>query len=243
MKQEILTQCQEAIGYQFSDQELFAKALTHASVAMTRVESNERLEFLGDSVLGLSICTALYKQFENLLEGEMTKIKSTVVSRKTCAKVARSLGLHEFISFSGDIADSNRIPESVVAGMLESIIGAIYIDGGFAPADEFILRYLQPFIDEALANRHQQNFKSLLQQYAQRTAATTPEYIILDEQGPDHSKCFEVAVSINGEHYPSAWGRSKKESEQAAAYEALISLGVLNEDDEAPETGMLIDDE
>jgi ribonuclease-3 len=226
-----VAQCQEIIEYTFRDPSLLAQALTHASVSPTRLESNERLEFLGDAVLGLCICAALYRQQEDLLEGEMTKVKSSVVSRKTCAVVTQKLGLSVLLNLGGDMADPSNIPESVAAAVLESIIGAIYLDGGFEPADAFILRHMQPLLDAALENAHHENYKSVLQQYAQRNWSTTPDYVLMDEQGPDHSKCFEVAVSIDGRNFPSAWGRSKKEAEQAAAQRALIELGFLMKGD------------
>ena len=119
------------------------------------------------------------------------------------------------------------------AGLLESIIGAIYIDGGLEPARVFILEHMQPHIDEALLNEHQRNYKSLLQQEAQRLWGTVPVYQLLDEKGPDHSKCFEVGVSIGGRNVPSAWGKNKKEAEQEAARRALSQLGVLNDEPES----------
>jgi len=223
-----LAQCQEVLGYTFENLALLRTALTHASIAPTRLDSNERQEFLGDAILGLSVCAALFRQNADLLEGEMTKVKSTVVSRKTCAEVVRALGLIPFLNLGGDLADPHRVPESVAAGVFEALVGAIYLDGGFAPADRFILEHLQPYIDAAMGNAHQENYKSLLQQHAQRIHSSTPEYVLLDEQGPDHSKCFEVAVCIEGRHHSSAWGRSKKEAEQAAAKCALEELGVLH---------------
>ncbi|MBN1555118.1 MAG: ribonuclease III [Phycisphaerae bacterium] len=234
MSDASLGSCQEILGYTFQNLALLEQALTHASIAPTRLNSNERLEFLGDAVLGLSVCSALFEQFEDLLEGEMTKIKSTVVSRKTCAEVVRNLGLVEHLRLGGDLGDPGRVPESVAAGVYESLVGAVYVDGGYKPANAFVMKHMQPFIDAAMENTHQENFKSLLQQHAQRKASATPEYTLLDEQGPDHSKCFEVAVSIGGRHYPSAWGRSKKEAEQAAARRALVTLGLL--EDESDDT-------
>ncbi len=219
--------CEEIIGYEFNDKGILAQALTHSSAAATRLDSNERLEFLGDSVLGLSVCALLYNEHETLGEGEMTKIKSSVVSRKTCAQVVGKLDVHDLLSLSGEMTDPARVPESVLAGVFESLIGAIYIDGGFEPANDFIVRSLTPFVEEALSTSHHHNYKSLLQQYAQRVVMETPEYIMLDEQGPDHCKCFEVAVSISGKNYPSAWGRNKKEAEQAAAKLAVDMLGLL----------------
>lgn len=231
-KQAVIESCQSTISYQFNDTALLQKALTHASLAATRLESNERLEFLGDAILGMCICSALFEQHDSMLEGEMTKIKSTVVSRKTCAIIVRDLKLEELLFLSGDMANPALIPESVCAGLLEAIIGAIYIDGGYDPAKDFIIRIMQPFIDEALINSHQENFKSLLQQHAQRLSSETPEYVLLDEQGPDHSKCFEIAIRMEGRDFHSAWGRSKKEAEQAAAKRALLELGLLKEDDD-----------
>jgi ribonuclease III len=219
--------CEEIIGYEFQDKGILAQALTHSSAAATRLDSNERLEFLGDSVLGLSVCALLFNEHETLGEGEMTKIKSSVVSRKTCAQVVHKLDVHGLLSLSGEMTDPDRVPESVLAAVFESLIGAIYIDGGFEPANDFIIRTLAPFVEEALSTSHQQNYKSLLQQYAQRVVMQTPEYILLDEQGPDHCKCFEVAVSIGGKNFPSAWGRNKKEAEQAAAKLAVNLLGLL----------------
>lgn len=232
MEQAAVERCQQIIEYTFSQPSLLHLALTHASVAATRLESNERLEFLGDAVLGLCVCEALYRNHADLLEGEMTKIKSTVVSRKTCAEVAREIGIADLLFLSGDMSDPARLPESVAAAVFESIIGAVYLDGGLEPARRFILAHLEDYIDEALNNSHQKNYKSVLQQYVQRNWAVTPEYVLLDEQGPDHSKCFEIAVSIDGKHFPSAWGRSKKDAEQAAALQALISLDVIVEEEE-----------
>ena len=221
--------CQDIIDYRFDDLSLLHRALTHSSVAPSRAQSYERLEFLGDAVLGMTICSALYDKPEEMPEGEMTKIKSTVVSRKTCAAVVRNLSLETLMLLNGDMADPDQIPESICAGLFESIVGAMYIDGGFAPAEGFILRQMQPFIEEALATEHQENYKSLLQQHTQRRSSDVPEYLVLDEQGPDHSKCFEVGVRIGGRNFPGAWGKSKKEAEQVAAKQALIELKLLKD--------------
>jgi ribonuclease-3 len=227
--------CQEILGYRFEDPSWLAHALLHASVAPTRRESNERLEFLGDAVLGLSVCSELHSAYEDLLEGEMTKIKSSVVSRRTCAVIARATGMADMLSISGDMAGAGQLPDSVAAAVFEAVVGAIYMDGGFQAANDFVLEHMRPMIEEALATGHQKNFKSLLQQHAQRKWAATPDYLLLDEQGPDHSKCFEIAVSLDGRHFPSAWGRNKKDAEQAAARRALVELGVLKEKEETPE--------
>lgn len=232
MDEAVFHVCQERIGYEFADPALLAQALTHASIADSRLDSNERLEFLGDAVLGLVTVSTLFAEHADLLEGEMTKIKSAVVSGNTCADIADEIGLGECIRMGKGIGRAEHMPRSVLAATLEAIIGAIYIDGGLAPARDFILTGLRPHIEEALANEHQRNFKSMLQQYAQKTWTTTPVYHLLDEKGPDHSKCFEVGVVISGRHFPTAWGMNKKEAEQEAARRALAELGLLNDIDE-----------
>jgi len=226
VRQETLQQCQEIIGYRFSDPALLSQALTHSSVAPSRQESNERLEFLGDAVLAIVVCHELYDHVDDLTEGEMTKIKSAVVSRQTCAAVAREAGVCEQLFLGKGVSRrGGGLPVSVAGAVFEAIIGAIYLDGGLTPTRDFILRHLRSHIAEALANEHQYNYKSMLQQYVQRQWASTPQYHVLDEKGPEHSKCFEVAVSIGGEHFPSAWGMTKKQAEQEAAHRALAELG------------------
>ncbi len=225
---DTLQQCQKIIGYEFADLQLLSVALTHASVAPTRAESNERMEFLGDAVLALAICHELYDHPDTLLEGEMTRMKSSVVSRHTCAIIAEQMGIAELILLGKGMGPHSGLPMSVLAAVFEAIIGAIYLDGGLEAAGKFILTHVQPHLEEALANEHQQNYKSMLQQLAQRRWNTRPEYLLLDEKGPDHSKCFEVSVVIDGVHFPSAWGMSKKEAEQEAARQALLKLELLS---------------
>jgi len=219
-----LQQCEELMGYHFNDSGLLALSLTHASVAPTRVQSNERMEFLGDAVLGLVVCSTLYERHCDLMEGEMTRIKSAVVSRQTCAAVAEKLGLGPSLLLGKGMSASSGLPPSVAAALFEAVIGAIYLDGGLEPAREFILRCITQHLDAALLDEHQRNYKSLLQQFSQRRWSRTPEYQVLDEKGPDHSKCFEISVSIDGRNFPSAWGKNKKEAEQLAAKRALDEL-------------------
>ena len=218
---------QAILGYRFKDPELLACALTHASIATTRLTSNERLEFLGDAVLGLVICEEIYHRFPRYLEGELTRIKSVVVSRETCANVADGLDLVQHLSLGKGITESENLPASLAACAYEAIIGAVYLDGGLEPARTFILAYMGEEIDRVLAGEHRRNYKSLLQQHAQRDLGASPNYEVLDEKGPDHAKAFEIAVTIRGRRYPSAWGPSKKAAEQCAAREALRVLGKL----------------
>ncbi len=230
-QQQVIEQCQELLGYEFSDPDILARALTHSSVAHNRQDSNERMEFLGDAVLALVVCRELYDHRDELTEGEMTKVKSSVVSRSTCAIMAEEIGLCDQLFLGKGMSRHGALPLSVAAAVFESIIGAIYLDGGLAPAGEFILRHISDHIAEALANEHQENFKSMLQQHAQRCIGVTPDYNLLDEKGPDHSKCFEVEVAIDGKHYQSAWGMTKKQAEQGAAKRALAELGLLSEEE------------
>jgi ribonuclease-3 len=246
--EELVSHCESVLGYRFINQALLKEALTHASIADDRRLSNERLEFLGDSVLGLVICHRLYELFPDYLEGDLTKLKSAVVSRNTCAAVSNGIGLTELIFVgkgmngragggggnNGATDGSAGRPSSLAAGVLESIIAAIYIDGGFEAARAFILRQMTPFIEQFAATTHQQNYKSLLQQHAQKSMNATPMYELVDEKGPDHSKCFEVRVVISGRPFGSAWGAAKKPAEQKAAQIALEELGVLAREEPLP---------
>lgn len=230
MAEEIIGAVQRSLGYEFKDEGLLRRALTHASVADTRLDSNERLEFLGDSVLGLIVCEMIHETYPHLLEGEMTKIKSTVVSRQTCAAISRELGLDAYLSLGKGMQSSQVVPQSLAAAVLESLVAAIYLDGGLAAARAFLEPIVGPLIDTAESSGHQENFKSVLQQHAQQSFNDTPCYLVLDEKGPDHSKCFEVCVEIGTRRFKSSWGQSKKQAEQQAALYALHELGVASED-------------
>jgi ribonuclease-3 len=221
---EILEECQSAIGYHFRQPELLRAALTHASGANTRLASNERLEFLGDAVLGLVTCEQLFSRFPDYQEGDLTKIKSVVVSRRTCARISRQLNLGEYLFLGKGMHIHSAVPSSLLADVYESVVGAIYLDGGLEAARAFILRYLGPEIEQVAEGAHGGNFKSVLQQVAQREFGATPQYVMLDEKGPDHSKCFKIAAVIGRHTYAGAWGRNKKEAEQKAAMNALAQI-------------------
>ena len=221
-----LDKCQDVLQYEFRDRQLLAQSLRHASTAADRLDSNERLEFLGDAVLGVVVCNELYQAQADLLEGDMTKIKSLVVSRQICAQISDESGLSDLLSLGKGMAGGQDLPRSVAAAVFEAVIGAIFCDGGFAPAQDYILRMVRPQIAAAIEDEHKANFKSMLQQVAQRKWGATPEYQLLDEKGPDHSKCFEIAVVVRHKHFPSAWGTNKKEAEQAAARRALVEMGL-----------------
>lgn len=220
----LLARCQRRVGYSFHDKALLRAALTHASGAEHRLASNERLEFLGDAILGLVVCEMLFRQFPQYLEGELTKIKSVVVSRQTCAKISEALGLQEFLVLGKGMTTAPTVPPSVLADVFESLVAAIYLDGGIEAARQFIEAYIGPEVELAAAGELGGNYKSLLQQFAQREYGSTPTYHLLDEKGPDHSKCFKMVAQVAGRRYQSAWGRNKKEAEQRAACNALSEL-------------------
>lgn len=224
LAEQALDRCQERIGYQFGDRGLLRAALTHASGATHRLQSNERLEFLGDAILALVVCELLYQRFSEYLEGDLTKVKSVVVSRQTCATLSRGLGLDEFLILGKGMATARKLPTSLMAGVFESIVAAIYLDGGYKPASDFIVAQVGSVIEAAISASHAGNYKSLLQQISQREFNSTPVYQLLDEKGPDHNKCFKMSARIGSRQYPPAWGRNKKEAEQRAALNALTQL-------------------
>lgn len=224
---DTLDAVQAALRYVFRDSDLLARALTHASVSDSRIDSNERLEFLGDAVLGLVVSERVYHRFPEYLEGELTKIKSAVVSRQTCAEIAAHLGLDRAMVIGKGLRTQHELPSSLAAAVLESVIAAIYLDGGYAACERFLAPLVDPVIERAAECGHQENYKSVLQRHAQQVLGLMPSYRVLDEKGPDHQKCFKICVELNGERYEPAWGQSKKRAEQQAALNALNALGLI----------------
>lgn len=222
---QVLRRCEERIGYRFQDAELLASALTHSSGATSRVQSNERLEFLGDAILGMVVCERLFELYPNLLEGELTRIKSVVVSRDTCAQASFALQLEDCLFLGKGMTSQAKLPKSLLSDVFESLIAAIYLDGGFEASREFIERHVFSFIQPVADGDAGGNYKSELQHYAQREFARTPTYHMLDQEGPDHEKSFQIAACIDDRQFTPAWGQSKKEAEQNAAKNALEELG------------------
>jgi ribonuclease-3 len=227
----IRQQAEEILGHSFGNPDLLKEALTHSSIADNRLDSNERMEFLGDAVLDLVICEALYLRFPQYMEGELTKIKSAVVSRRTCAEISNETGLTDLLITGRGISARQIMPNSLAADVYESIVAAVYLDGGFEAAKAYILRTMTPKIEAIASNGHQQNYKAVLQQYAQKNLGATPLYELLDEKGPDHSKCFEIGVLVGGRRFTSAWGPNKKMAEQKAALRALEELDVFDSEE------------
>jgi len=219
-----LAECQRRIQYEFRDPALLMAALTHASGAHHRLASNERLEFLGDAILGFIVCDNLYRLFPDSLEGDLTRIKSVVVSRETCGRMCDQLQLIDFLIVGKGLAVNRPVPSSVLSDLFESVVAAIYLDGGLEPVRRLVGRLLEPEIIKVASGELGSNHKSILQQLAQRDFGVTPTYEVVDETGPDHSKSFHVSAHIGARTYAPAWGRNKKEAEQRAASNALLEL-------------------
>ncbi|MSR40459.1 MAG: ribonuclease III [Phycisphaerales bacterium] len=229
---------EQALGYTFKDRALLERALIHASVAPKRLDSNERLEFFGDAILGVIICERLFLAYPNALEGELTKVKSNIVSRKVCAEVAKELGFDQAISLGKGMGSREQLPLSLLAAVFESVVGALYLDAGFEVTREFVLRVMNPRIVRAHEQGHQENFKSVLQQTLQRGGGATPDYLILAEEGPDHLKCFHICAVVGERRFAMQTGASKKEAEQAAALAALVELGLARIDESTGEADL-----
>ena len=219
-----LSACEQALNYQFQDKALLLRCLTHSSIARTRLDSNERLEFLGDAILGTVVCELLFRRFPEKTEGELTRIKSVVVSRTTCAKLSADLRLGDFLRLGKGLSDFDKIPPSVLAAVFESIVAGLYLDGGMDVVRPFLIRLIEPEIERTVDSSHGRNYKSLLQQLVQKNQRGTPIYRLIDECGPDHLKCFKIAAVVGMDAYPAAWGPNKKEAEQRAAENAWCLL-------------------
>lgn len=219
-----LAKCQAIIDYQFNDDSLLLSALTHASGASHRLASNERLEFLGDAVLGLTVCQWLYEDYPEYNEGDLTKIKSAVVSRRSCGKVACALGLDRCLIVGRGVTRNRSFPRSLVSDVFESVVAALYLDGGGEIVKQRLKQWLASEVRLAVESQGGGNFKSSLQQYAQRELSNTPVYRLVRESGPDHRKSFLIAAVIGDRQFTAAWGSNKKDAEQRAASNALAEL-------------------
>jgi ribonuclease-3 len=222
----LLEEFQQAVGIRFGDPALLKQALTHRSrlggEGLSLFESNERMEFLGDSVLELVVNEYLYCHFPGCREGDLTKRKSLIVSKNILSRTARQMGLGRFLYLSdAEEGAGGRDRSSILADAFEAVIGAIYLDSGLPAADRFIDRYLLNGVDKILSDSQHTNHKSLLQEYVQEEFKTHPKYKITAQEGPDHEKTFTVEVAVKGTVLGRGRGHNKKEAEQDAAREAL----------------------
>jgi ribonuclease-3 len=222
MPSKDLNKFQTIIEYQFNNLEILTMALTHSSYAaeFALKDYNERIEFLGDSVLGLIVADSLYKKFPDKQEGDLSQLKSKMVSAQNISAWAREISLGDYVILgNGQDGSKARNRENLLCDSFEALIGAIYLDGGYEKANEFVLKFLYKPLKFAAMD-----YKSELQELIQSKYCVLPSYRIIKQKGPDHNKYFESAVYIRGKLLGIGGGYSKKESQQLAAQKALINI-------------------
>ncbi|MBE7017439.1 MAG: ribonuclease III [Ruminococcaceae bacterium] len=220
-----MKELQKKLNYSFNDKELIVTALTHSSYANEhRCQSNERLEFIGDSVLGMVVAMHLYRTFPNLPEGKMTRMRAELVCEQSLWEVADKLEFGKYLRLGkGEALTGGRERPSILADCVEAVIAALYIDGGFEVAKKFVDDHILPKL-ENLGTTAGGDYKTRLQELVQRFHGQSLSYEMLSESGPDHMKVFCAAVYLNGEMIGQGQGRTKKEAEQNAASKALEEL-------------------
>ncbi|HXF36817.1 MAG TPA: ribonuclease III [Actinomycetota bacterium] len=214
------------MGVRFRDPAVREAALTHRSYAFERglAVTNERLEFLGDAVLGLVVTDLAYRRFPDLTEGDLAKLRAAIVNMSALADVARGLGLGELLLLGkGEEQSGGRDKNSILADALEAVLGAVYLDRGLPTASGLIERLFWPRMVAYVRGEGERDYKTILQELASQDFRALPEYR-LEERGPDHQKEFTATVFLGGERYGTGRGRSKKEAEQEAAREAFERL-------------------
>ena len=218
-----MKELERKIEYTFTNKELLKKALTHTSYAYEHnVDSNEKLEFLGDSILEFVSSEYLYMNFQNLKEGEMTKARATVVCENSLYKIAKKHGFGKFLYLGrSELATGGNDRPAILADSVEAIIAAMFMDGGLEPAKSFIIENLSEEIENASKNVGQKDYKTVLQEKLQINGDVKIEYIIIHEKGPDHDKTFEAEVRCNNKKLATGIGKTKKQAEMKAAEKAL----------------------
>lgn len=221
-----MKELERKIGYTFTNKELLKKALTHTSYAYEHnVESNEKLEFLGDSILEFISSVYLFQNYSHLKEGEMTKVRATVVCEKSLYKVAKMHNFSDFLYLGKSERQSGGEDRpAILADSVEAVIAAIYLDGGIENAQRFIIENLKQEIEVASKNVGQKDYKTVLQEKLQEHGEVEIKYTILREIGPDHDKIFEAQVECNHKKLAVGTGKSKKQAEMEAARKALENL-------------------
>ena len=222
-----MEQLQNNLGYHFKNPALLARALTHSSYANERhvdTGDNERLEFLGDSVLGFITAEYLFANHRDFPEGELTKLRAYAVCEKSLFSYAEEIGLGNYLKLGkGEERTGGRTRPSVLSDAFEAVIAAIYLDGGMDEAKKFVLRFVVPYVE---AKPTFKDYKTMLQEVVQKNQGETLEYVLVSETGPYHDKCFTVEVHLNSNVIGRGVGGSKKKAEQNAAKEALELMGI-----------------
>lgn len=225
-----MTALEEKLGYEFQDRRLLENALTHSSCANEsrgRLSSNERLEFLGDSILGMVVAEHLYRNHPDLPEGDLTRTRAALVCEESLVEVAKELSLGEYLHLGkGEEAGGGRRRPSIQADAVEAVLAAVYLDGGIGSARKIIQRYILCREIEGLTRPR--DYKTALQELVQRESGQVLKYRLTGSEGPDHDKRFFVEVDLNGAPIGSGKGHSKKEAEQMAAKSAIQHLQTLS---------------
>lgn len=225
----MMQELEKKLNYTFRNPALLAEALNHSSYAnehrAAHLKSNERLEFLGDSVLGFVTAEFLFSRHTDLPEGDLTRIRAALVCEQSLYEVAQKLDLGAYLKLGrGEEAGGGRKRPSILADAMEAIFAAVYLDGGVAEASALIHRVLLDVEREEVVKERRRDYKTALQELVQRQVGQELTYQMVGEQGPDHAKIFQAEVLLNGNPVGSGFGRSKKEAEQAAAKAALKTL-------------------
>ena len=233
VKDLMLKDLEKKLDYKFKNRALLKEALTHPSFQKrdlkNKTANNQRLEFLGDSVLDLIVTERLYCKLTSFSEGKLTKIKSVMVSKDTLAKWANHLSLGKHILLGkGEDLTGGRKKLSILADCFESLLGAIYLDSGLQKAKKFISPLIKEKIELIIKGKHEEDFKTLLQEISQKKMKCLPEYCLIKEKGPDHKKIFCIEVRLKKITYGTGDGENKKEAEQEAAKNALRKLKIIN---------------
>lgn len=226
---ERVSRLEKNIGYVYKDKSKALQAIVHSSYAYEHrregMTSNERLEFLGDSVLNFLITNKLYKEVSDMPEGEMSKLRASVVSEASLSECAKKLNVGEVLLLGkGEEIMGGRKRPSILADAMEAIIGSIYLDGGMEAAEEFVTRFLRENYEKAINGTLFSDYKTKLQEEVQKSGNSNIRYTVIAENGPDHDKVFTVAVFVNGEKLGQGTGKTKKEAEQKAAGDALRKI-------------------
>ena len=229
---ERLAECEKSLQYAFADRRHLSRALTHSSSTSNKHQDNERLEFFGDAVLDMVVREYLFHHYPNRQEGDLTEAKSAIVCRASLVKAGKELGLKRFLILGRGVGSRKGVPDSLIADAYEAIVAAVYLDGGYPPVREFIMRTLRGVMPQAIEKASAANYKSNLQKLAQRDKRHLPAYRLLGASGPEHARVFEVAVFMDGDEIGRGSGTSKKAAEQEAAKCALqtIALGETDND-------------
>lgn len=219
-----LSRFEKNIGYEFKDKSLLQTALTHTSYANEhKIKSNEKLEFLGDAILEFVTSEYLYKNYKNLKEGEMTKVRATVVCEESLYRVAKKHNFSDFLIIGkSEISCKGNQKPAILADSVEALIAAMYLDSGMENVKKFIIYNLQNAIEIASQNVGKKDYKTVLQEELQKHGTVHIEYNIIKEEGPDHSKNFTAEVKCNGKVLATGTGSNKKQAEMEAAHKALI---------------------